>query len=514
MIRFLRWMTGVAVLAGAAFATLYLLEVADPASNEDGDLIFPIQFADAGGLEAGAYVRHRGVVVGEVRRVELSPNMFGVVVEVAIRSQYRTAVRERSRFWVVRPRFEGLGRGVQGLDTLIRSPYLVFDNPQEGGPPLEEGEIVFGLEGPPGTDAVPDAGPPPQPGDLEFVVRFARAHSLKSGAPVNYRDVAVGEVRLVDLTSDGRGVDVHLVIRQRYRDSVRANSRFWIVRPALESGLFASNIMARDLGALLTGPSLAFDTPSDSTKPPMPGGAVVAGWPARPEDAEENGGPLVSIPAVQSGRVTESSLGSPLSLVEVSYVFVEEDTFSDDRHHFQGTGLVVGESEGEIVILTARSLVDGAFSVDDGVGEPEIVREVLRVRFSDGTVSDARPIWKDPRGADLALVSVPDAPEGWVAPHFLTESEPNWDDLRLVRFSLGEVGSPKYQPIPAGTLTSGQTVRTFPESYPLPLSGWLGAIAVDSQDRIVAVLGRRGRLSERSALSLTSRLPEEWRAPR
>lgn len=513
MFRFIRWITGLAVLAAAALATLYLLDVADPAANTESDLVFRVQLTDAGGLEAGAYVRHHGVVVGEVRTVELSPNLYGVVVEVAVRRRYRAAVRERSQFWVVRPRFEGLARGVRGLDTLIRSPYLVFENPQDAGPPLEEGTIVFGFEGPPGEDAVPDIGPPPQPGDLELVVRFSRAHGLKAGAVVNYRDVGVGEVRQVDLTSDGRSVDVHLVIRERYRDSVRRNSRFWVVRPSLESGLFASNITARDLGALLTGPSMAFDTPDGATQPPLAEHSIVLGWPERPEDAAQNGGPIVSIPGVEGGRVLEPEISGRLPLVEVSYAFVERDAFSDDRYHFQGSGLVCGVDEGSLVVLTARSLADGSYSVEDGIGEPEIEGEVLRVRFADGEVRDARMFWHDRRGADLALLHVGGPPRE-VSPPTLATGEPDWDALRLVRFSLGEVNSLRYQPIPRGTLSGGEGVRAFPSGYPLPLASWLGAVAVDSEERIVAVLGRRAAWSERPALSVVERLPEEWRAPR
>ncbi len=513
MIRFIRWISGLAVLAAATLTTLFLLEVADPAASEDGDLVFRVHFTDGGGLESGAYVRHRGVVVGEVRTVELSPNLYGVVVEVAVRERYRAAVRERSRFWVVRPRFEGLARGVRGLDTLIRSPYLVFDTPQDGGPPLSPEVPVFGFDDPPGQGAVPDIGPPPQPGDLEFIVRFSRAHGLKNGAAVNYRDVAVGEVRQVDLTSDGRSVDVHLVIRQRYRDSVRRNSRFWVVRPALESGLFASNITARDLGSLLTGPSMSFDTPNGASQQPLAPKSIVAGWAERPEDAAENGGPVVSIPGVAGGRVLEPDIRARLELVEVSYVFVETDAFADDRYHYQGSGVVCGVSEDALVVLTARSLADGRYSVEDGIGAPEIEREVLRVRFSDGEVRDAKMFWYDRRGADIALLRVSGAVRPFEPPVFATGA-PNWDDLRLVRFSLGEVNALRYQPIPPGTLAGGDEVRAFPSDYPLPLDSWLGAVTVDAEERVVAVLGRRAALEKRPALSVIERLPEEWRAPR
>lgn len=194
-------------------------------------------------------------------------------------------------------------------------------------------------------------------------------------------------------------------------------------------------------------------------------------------------------------------------------MFVERDAFSDDRYHLQGSGLVCGVDQDSLVVLTARSLADGGYTVEDGIGEPEIEREVLRVRFADGEVRDATMFWHDRRGADLALLHVSGPPMELPAPAFAS-GEPDWNALRLVRFSLGEVNALRYQPIPQGTLVGGDEVRAFPSGYPLPLEAWLGAVAVDAQERVVAVLGRREALSSRPALSVIERLPEEWRAPR
>src|SRR5262249_43008350 len=66
-----------------------------------------------------------------------------------------------------------------------------------------------------------------------------RLSSLLRNAPVYYRGVEVGVVQETDVTPDGTGVNLQLVIRQPYARLVRTDSVFWNVTGAsLNASLF------------------------------------------------------------------------------------------------------------------------------------------------------------------------------------------------------------------------------------------------------------------------------------
>jgi len=73
-----------------------------------------IMFRDATGLKPRqSEVRYRGVAVGEVSALELSPDLAYVVVTARVRREAANIAREGSVFWIVRPEV--------GIET-VRAP--------------------------------------------------------------------------------------------------------------------------------------------------------------------------------------------------------------------------------------------------------------------------------------------------------------------------------------------------------------------------------------------------------
>ncbi|MGA0058387.1 MAG: MlaD family protein, partial [Planctomycetota bacterium] len=131
----IRYLIGLATLATAGVLGFVLFQLL---ADENPDGYFPVrlEFADIRGLGPGAEVRYRGVRVGSIREIGLSPDGEKGVVTALLDAEHAELARVSSLFWVVSPRFGGLAGGATGLDTLVRDSYVAFLTPRGDSPPL------------------------------------------------------------------------------------------------------------------------------------------------------------------------------------------------------------------------------------------------------------------------------------------------------------------------------------------------------------------------------------------
>jgi hypothetical protein len=397
------------------------------------------------------------------------------------------------------------------LDTLIRDPYVEYDTPDLSAPLLLPGSLVFGLNVPP----VQEAGPhyrkeAARPSRLTFKVRFQKAQGLREGAPVLYRDLPVGTVLKVDLALDGRTVEADVQINGRYRETVRSDSVFWVARPNVEIGFhWPTFVNVRDLSKMVTGTALSYVTPTETRQPPLENGDVLQGVEQPPEDSETYEGPLVSIEPA-AGEDWPKEIHPDLVVVGVSLTFTEEDLFNDQQYFFQGTGLLFEGTNTPPLVLTARTLAEGAYSSSDTLGDPDVEAEDLKVLLSDRSVHEAARLWTDPENRDLAVVALPESLA------FPKRSRPRFspdgateDYYILLAFREGEKRMIRSQPIPADKLLDpGKPVRRFDPELKLQVQAWCGALLLDRQNRIVGVVGRSEALSEEAAVTILTAMPD------
>ncbi len=207
---------------------------------------------DGYGLKVGDAMRHKGIVVGEVRGVELAPNLDGVWIDVELDDLARGLARGGSRFWIVRPHL-ALDE-VSGLETVVGARYLATLPGPEGAPfqrqfvALDEAPVVGELE----------------PSGLEVQLESPERHGIVAGAPIIYRGIRVGTVLSVGLASDASQVDMRAYVGPEYAALVRANSRFW-EWGGLEVGVGWTGgfrLEMESLRSLLVG-GIAFATPDE-----------------------------------------------------------------------------------------------------------------------------------------------------------------------------------------------------------------------------------------------------------
>jgi paraquat-inducible protein B len=208
-----------------------------------------IEFESADGLEAGkTKIEYKGVEVGTITSVQLSPDGRRVQTTAQMAPQTADFLVEDTQFWVVRPRISGAN--VTGLGTLISGAYIGM----EIGNSKREQRAFIALETPPVvTGGVPGRF---------FVLKTPDLGSLDIGTPVFFRRLQVGKVASYALDQDGKLFTVKIFVRAPYGQYVTANTRFWQAS-GVDMQLSANglNVQTQSLLSILIG-GIAFETPA------------------------------------------------------------------------------------------------------------------------------------------------------------------------------------------------------------------------------------------------------------
>ena len=211
-----------------------------------------ITFSDGAGLRVGQTpLKFRGVSIGEVSRVELSPDQKHVVVRARLARSAASIAREGSTFWIVRPQV-GWGN-VTGLSTVLSGPEI------QVLPGKTDAEAKREFKG---QDSAPVGL---ETAGLKLVLRAERPMSMRANSPVYYRGVEVGVVQNIDLAPNATSADVHILIFQRFAPLVREGSAFWNVSGVSLKGnvLKGLEVDFESFRALVTG-GVEFASPPNS----------------------------------------------------------------------------------------------------------------------------------------------------------------------------------------------------------------------------------------------------------
>ena len=285
-----------------------------------------IQFKSAEGIEAGkTRIRHKSVDIGLVKSVQLSGDRKAVIVRAEMDRQVsRGFLVDDTKFWVVRPRVAG-GQ-VSGLGTLLAGAFIGADPGKAG----EEKRQFVGLEAPPAiTSDVP--GRP-------FKIRAEDLGSLDVGSAVYFRGVTAGRVTSIDLSPDGKVVQVGVFVESPYDRWVNPETRFWNasgVDLTFDAG--GLKLQTQSVITMLLG-GIAFESrPEHMALPPAPAEAQFHLWNNRAEALKPRENVVEAYVMVFEQSVRGLAVGAPIDFrgVEVGEVRQIDLDFDRDKVAFR-----------------------------------------------------------------------------------------------------------------------------------------------------------------------------------
>ena len=226
-----------------------------------------IVFRQAEGLQAReTTVRHRGVTVGSVERLELARDMSHVIVHVRMTRAAAALLNENTRFYIVAPHV-GV-EGISGLSTLVSGAYIEM-SPARGdaGKSATPKRDFVALDEAPVVD-------PDKPGRV-FTMTATDLGSITRGSPISYLGVAVGEVDSYALAPDGRHVTITAFVEAPHDRLVHPETRFWNAGGVdVSVGAQGIRVRANSWQQVISG-GIAFETPDDAmASPPSAAGTT------------------------------------------------------------------------------------------------------------------------------------------------------------------------------------------------------------------------------------------------
>jgi paraquat-inducible protein B len=225
-------------------------------SSQDSALekgvVLTIRVPRGDGLNPGTSIRYKGLEVGKVERVELTPDLQAVMLHARVTQATQQIARAGTQFWVVKPEVS-LTRAAN-LETLVSGQYLEVLPATKAG----NRQVNFVAQAAAPTDNAREEG-------LRLVLSAARRGSIKPGVVVSYREVPVGKVTDFELGPTSDRVLIHILIEPRYAPLVRTGSRFWNASGiGVDAGLFSGvKVRTESLEALLEG-GIAFASPDNA----------------------------------------------------------------------------------------------------------------------------------------------------------------------------------------------------------------------------------------------------------
>ncbi len=293
------------------------LETPPIVTRDESGKQYVLQADDLGSLDIGSPVYYRRIKVGQVAAYSLDEDGKGVTLRIFVNSPYEKYVGANTRFWHasgfdVQVNAGGVRLRTQSLATVILGG-IAFQSPDGKQGPEAPENTAFGLAADQGTALAADDGPPEV-----ILMHFNQSlRGLAPGAPVDFRGVALGQVKSIGVDFDRKEGEFRMPVQvevypQRLQrgaeDSESPESRRQRMKQLIERGLRAQ----LRLGNLLTGQLyVALDFfPNAPSQEPKPAGSQLE-VPTVPNSLDELQSQIGEI-AVKLNKVPYEQIGKDL----------------------------------------------------------------------------------------------------------------------------------------------------------------------------------------------------------
>ncbi len=263
-----------------------------------------IKFETAEGLEVGkTKLRYKDVNIGKVEKINLDQNYKDVLISVRLNKENEGLLREKTQFWVVRPRISVTK--VSGLGTLLSGSYIAIDPDKS-----ENSEYRYEFEGLNSPPVVTQDKP-----GLRLTLLSSKARSMAPGTAVYFKGMQVGSVDRVYFSPDYLWVKADIFITSPHDKLIQQGTKFWSASGvSIDAGTNGVDIEMESFETLLAG-GIVFDTPVNLEK----SGNVTNGteyilYDNKKQAREQNYGKRIYFVTYFKGNLNGLEIGSPVML--------------------------------------------------------------------------------------------------------------------------------------------------------------------------------------------------------
>lgn len=206
-----------------------------------------IHFDEVSGLKNNLKIKYQDQQVGVVSRIDFDKQGLGATVYAFLNDNGRKFAVNGAKFWLEKPELALLG--TNNVDTILEGGFI--------GLMPGQGEKQYSFQAKSTAPVVSSL-----PYGLNLTLSAKSLGSIRTGNPVLYRQVKVGDVIGVDLSSTADTVNIYINIYQRYAPLVSQQSQFWNASGiSIDAGVFSGlKVDTESIETLLAG-GVAFATP-------------------------------------------------------------------------------------------------------------------------------------------------------------------------------------------------------------------------------------------------------------
>lgn len=202
------------------------LEVPPIVTRDSSGRQYVLHATDIGSLDIGSPVYLRRIKVGQVTAFELDPDGKGVTLRIFVNAPYQAFIGANTRFWHasgfdMQLNSNGLKLRTQSLATVVLGG-IAFQSPDDNMGPAAAENTAFVLANDETVAMKEPDGPP-----LPVLMYFNQSlRGLAPGATVDFRGLAIGEVKSIGIEFDDKRREFHMpVLVQIYPERLRARYR-------------------------------------------------------------------------------------------------------------------------------------------------------------------------------------------------------------------------------------------------------------------------------------------------
>jgi len=220
----------------------------------DAPIEVVINFESAAGISVDkTKVLYKGIEMGMVSAVALSPDQETVDVTVEFDHEDKRLLVDSTQFWLVKPRLSL--QGVSGLGTVLGGDYIAMSLGAPGGKHTKKFKAL------PEPPVVEEDAP-----GLHLVLISKDFATFEMGSPVYYEGIEVGDVANWKLSEDNQQTEIKVYIYPEYSDFVHEYTHFFNATGIkIEGGLTGFTVRTESLTSILLG-GITFTTPRNVPK--------------------------------------------------------------------------------------------------------------------------------------------------------------------------------------------------------------------------------------------------------